>query len=507
MLKESLRHPLENPGGGVHTGEAVIGFSTLRPPSRARSVTLALVGPALAIGIGLVIDRRSLVGATSLCLLAVVAAAAYGGRWSGSAASGIAFLGLNFFFTEPYHTFTVARPADLVALFVFLIVSVLVGALLSRALEERERAQRRVAEAHFLDRITSRLISGEKIEDALQAFAHDLNDMLRLDRCEITLVGRAAPIAAGADRPPSQAVSVDLGVGAALGTLSAWRASGDPLGAVERSFLQALAAQAALAMQRAALDDEVHRALIASEASTLRAALFSSVTHDLRTPLASITASASGLLDASVTYTSVQREEMLRTILEEADRLNRIVGNLLDLARMRSGALIPAREPVWIGDLVNAVLTRMRRRLEGLDVRVSLRPDLPAVIGDAMHLDQALTNILENAARFSPTGGEIAITAARWHGGVQIRVADRGPGIAPEDRIQVFEEFFRKDAGSGRGGTGLGLAIARAVVVAHGGRIWVEAAPGGGAQIVLELPRTSETAIPTLPPPRRQAAR
>lgn len=473
-------------------------FSSLRPPSRARALALAILGPAAAIGLGLALDRRSLVGGTSLCLLAVVIAAAYGGRRSGTAASIVAFLGLNFFFTEPYHTFSVHRLADLIALFVFLVVSVVVGALLSRAIEERERAQRRVAEASFLDRITTRLVSGERIDAALGAFAHDLVEMFDLARCDVRLAERNEPIVADSrdtgdlDGPR---LEVPLGAGSALGSLTAVRSKGGAeFGSVERSFLQALAAQAALALQRAALDDEVHRTRLDSEAATLRAALFSSVTHDLRTPLASIKASASGLLDGSAAYTEDQRMEMLRTVVEEADRLNRIVANLLDLARMRAGALTPMREAVWIQDLINAVLARMRRKLEGFQVRVQVRTDVPAVHGDAMQIDQVLTNILENSARFAPAGGEILITGALRHGNVQVRIADRGPGIEVSERERVFEEFYRKDSGPGRGGTGLGLAIARAIVLAHGGRIWVEGTPGGGASIVFELPKAQDIA-------------
>jgi len=467
-------------------------FRSLRPPSTSRSVALALLGPGVAFGLGLLIDRRSLVGATSLCLLAVVVAAAFAGRRSGFAASIVAFLGLNFFFTEPYHTLSVRRGADVIALFVFLIVSVLVGTLLARALEEREKAERRVAEAAFLDRITARLISGEGLEKAMGEFARDLVAMFELLRCEIRSADGGAPVVAVSPDAPDAArdgprLEVPLGTGD--GSLVALRVEGAPaFGAAERSFIQALAGQAGLALERGALDAEVRDARVDAEANRLRAALFSSVTHDLRTPLASIKASASGLLDPSVAYTPAQRDEVLATIVEESDRLNRLVANLMDLARMRAGALVPSREPVWIGDLLNAVLARMRRRLDSFTVRVNIRPDVPPVSADPMQLDQVLTNILENSARFSAEGGEIAITAARWHGTVQLRVADRGPGIPAEDRERVFEEFYRSDAGAGRGGSGLGLAIARAIVVAHGGRIWIEGAAGPGSVVAFELP-------------------
>lgn len=467
-------------------------FRSLRPPSIARSVALALVGPGIAIGLGLAIDRRSLVGATSLCMLAVVTATAFGGRRSGLAASVVAFLSLNFFFTEPYHTFTVHRLADLIALFVFLLVTVIVGALLSRAIEEREFAQRRFTEAQFLDRITAELISGERIENVMGEFARSLIAMFDLARCEIHLRNEAQPIVAAstaADHPSGPRFEASLGPQSAQGSLIAVRPPGAPdFGSTERKFLQALSSQAALALQRAALDQEVSRTRVEAETSRLRAALFSSVTHDLRTPLASIKASASGLLDTEVAYTPAQRNEMLQTIVEESDRLNRIVANLLDLARMRAGALGPSRQDVWVQDLVNAVLARMRRVLEGFAVRVNLRPDLPAVHADPMQIDQVLTNILENAVRFSPAGSELAISAARWQDGVQVRVADRGPGIPDDERARIFDEFYSRDAGRGRGGTGLGLAIARAIVLAHGGRIWAEGAPGGGAAVIFELP-------------------
>jgi len=471
---------------------------SLRPPSTTRAVAFALLGPGVAFGLGLLIDRRSLVGATSLCLFAVLVAATLGGRRSGLAASVVAFLGLNFFFTPPYHRFAVERGADVIALFVFLAVSVIVGTLLTLAIEERARAERRVAEARFLDRITARLISGGKLEEALGEFGRDLVALFGLARCEIVPGEGAAAIVAVAPGPASPGTTapptaeepaLSLPLGAGGGSILAVRPAGGPaFGTSERNFLQSLAGQATLALERATLDLEVRTARVEAESNRLRAALFSSVTHDLRTPLASIKASASGLLDPSVAYTPGQRDEVLRTIVEESDRLNRLVANLMDLARMRAGVLDPAREPVWIGDLLNAVLARMRRRLEGFTVRVNVRPDVPPVSADPMQVDQVLTNVLENAARFSPPHGEIAITAARWQGMVQLRVADRGPGIPSEDRERVFEEFYRRDAGAGRGGTGLGLAIARAIVSAHGGRIWVEGTAGPGTVVVVELP-------------------
>src|SRR5207253_2443728 len=252
--------------------------------------------------------------------------------------------------------------------------------------------------------------------------------------------------------------------------------------------LNTFAAQLALALERARLGEAASEARLEAEASRVRAALFSSVTHDLRTPLASITASASSLLEEGVPFSDEQRRELLQTILEESERLNRLVANLMDLSRLRAGAMAPAKEPVLLEDLIGSVVRRLAHLLGQHPVRVRVREAVPPVPVDVVQMDQVLTNLLENAVRYSPQGAEITISAVRWQNMVEIRVADRGPGIAPEERTRVFEEFYRKDVDGRRGGTGLGLAIARAVLVAHGGFIGIEETPGGGTTVVLTLP-------------------
>ena len=253
-------------------------------------------------------------------------------------------------------------------------------------------------------------------------------------------------------------------------------------------MLNAFAAQLSLALERARLGEEAAGARVEAEASRIRAALFSSVTHDLRTPLASIMASASSLLEQGVPFSEEQRHELLQTILEEADRLNRLVANLMDLSRLRAGALTPTVEPVPLEDIISSVTRRLAPALAGREVRVLIREDVPAVPVDVVQMDQVLTNLIENAVRYTPKGTPIGIAAARWHGMVEIRVSDRGPGIPAEARAKVFQEFYREDVEGRRSGTGLGLAIANAIVTAHGGSMGVEDTPGGGATIWLHLP-------------------
>jgi two-component system sensor histidine kinase KdpD len=271
-----------------------------------------------------------------------------------------------------------------------------------------------------------------------------------------------------------------------LGTLAAVPPAGvEALPDEDARLLGSAARQLAIVLERAALDAQVQGARMVAEANQVRAALFSSVTHDLRTPLASIKAGVTSLLQDDGALDERQRRDLLSTVLEETDRLNRLLGNLLELARVRAGALVPAKEPTAVDEVVESVLHRLAPSLRRVRVRTILR-DTPEVPVDPIQLDQVLTNLIENAARHSPPGGEVVVSVSPWQRSVQVRVADQGPGIPPEDRERVFEAFYRRDdAGHG---SGLGLAIARAIVQAHGGRIWVEGTPSGGAAVVFELP-------------------
>ncbi|MGZ4190489.1 MAG: sensor histidine kinase, partial [Actinomycetota bacterium] len=457
--------------------------------SPARIVAVAVIGPGIATGVALAAQSIGAVGAASLYLLAVVAVAAAGGVWGGIAAAIFSFLGLNYFFTEPKHTFAVDKLGDVVALLVFLGVAAIVGALFARAVLERARAERRENETRLLNSISNRLLRGGSLQDALDELARLALEMFDLHRCIVDARGPGGRLRAVAEQPttqPGERVEVPIAAGAdELGTIVIERPTEAPaLAPHERGLLTALASQAALALERARLDAEARRARLEAETSQVRAALFSSVTHDLRTPLASIKAGVTSLLEQGVVYDAVQQRDLLGAMLEETDRLNRLVGNLLHLARIRAGALVPSKQLVPFDDVVEAVLTRMKNVLGPFTVRTMIRADAPAIWMDPIQMDQVLTNILENAVRYSPAGGEILIAVAPWQDGVQVRIADQGPGIAPQEREHMFEAFVR---GSG-GGTGLGLSIARAVVIAHDGKIWAEGTPAGGTTIVFQLP-------------------
>jgi two-component system sensor histidine kinase KdpD len=275
-----------------------------------------------------------------------------------------------------------------------------------------------------------------------------------------------------------------------FGTLRVERPAGRrPLGSHEQLLLEAASKQATAALDRARLDARARLAQLEAETNQLRAAMFSSVTHDFRTPLASIKAGVTSLLDESVEHDPTQEQELLTTILEETDRLNRLVGNILDLARIRAGALTPVRHEAGLDEIAEVVVARLAPRLEGVRIVLEIAEDVPSVAVDEMQLDQVMTNLLENAARHSPAAGEIRLCVEPAGDRVAVRVTDAGPGVPVEDRERIFEAFYRGTSIPDSPGTGLGLAIANAIVTAHGGRIWVEDAPsGGGAVFAFEIP-------------------
>jgi two-component system, OmpR family, sensor histidine kinase KdpD len=476
-------------------------FHPVRPASVTRIVSTAVGFPAIATALAFAINRSSGVTAVSLYLLAVVLAAAIAGVWGGLFAAALSLAGYVFFFTAPRFTFRVAAVEDVVAAIVLLLVALVVGFLVARVLDERERTEHRERDARLLGYLATKLLSGEQLPRVLDDFAQALLDPFDLSRCEVVAMLDGQELHAGAIRPgaaqeagPIETVAITIGE-TPLGTVRAVRRPGaHAFTTTERTLLEATAKQAALAIERARLDMRVRGAQIDAETNQLRAALFSSVTHDLRTPLASIKASVTSLLSESAVHEIAQQRDLLTTVLEETDRLNRVVGNLMDLAKIRAGALEPAREPAAVDELVQTVVARMHAQLVGVQVRFVIRPDLPDVFVDPVQIDQVLTNLLENAALHSPPGGEVVISAAPFRDMIQVRVADRGSGIAVDERERVFEAFYRGDAAPERPGSGLGLAIARAIVVGHGGRIWVEGAPGGGTVVVFELPEWEERA-------------
>jgi two-component system sensor histidine kinase KdpD len=264
-----------------------------------------------------------------------------------------------------------------------------------------------------------------------------------------------------------------------------------------RAARDAVEAQLALAMERAELAEETQKARREVEVEQLRSSLLSSVSHDLRTPLAVITGAASTLLESPSSVDEATRRELVQTILEESERLNRLIRNLLDMTRLESGAVKVNKEWLPLEEVVGAVLNRSEPRLKTRDVRTKLPDDLPLVPFDAVLIDVVLTNLLENAMKYG--ADPIEINATLLPAELVVEVSDRGPGLPPGEEARVFEKFQRAASDAEATGVGLGLAICRAIVAAHGGRIWAENRPGGGASFRFALPIEGEA--PKLAPP------
>jgi two-component system sensor histidine kinase KdpD len=260
----------------------------------------------------------------------------------------------------------------------------------------------------------------------------------------------------------------------------------------ERRLLDAFATQMAAALERARLAEEAQRVRVESERERLRSALLSSVSHDLRTPLAAIEGAATTLLDRQASLDDAVRRDLLDTIREEAERLNRRVRNLLDMTRLDAGAVAVSKEWQPLEEVVGAALTQLEDRLAGREVRTQLGDRLQLVPLDAVLIEQVLVNLLENALKYSAGQGPLEIRASAGEREVVVEVADHGPGLPPGEEERIFERFHRAAGHGGPGGVGLGLAICRAIVAAHGGRIWAENRSGGGAAFKFTLPLEGE---------------
>jgi len=271
----------------------------------------------------------------------------------------------------------------------------------------------------------------------------------------------------------------------------------------QRRQVDAFAAQMALALERAQLAEETEKARREVETEQLRSSLLSSVSHDLRTPLAVITGAASTLVEGPGSIDQATRQDLTKTILEEAERLNRLIRNLLDMTRLESGAITVKKEWLPLEEVVGAALNRLEARLSGRDVRVELPAGLPLVPFDAVLIELVFVNLLENAVKYG--SGPIDIVVLPMPSEVLIEVEDRGPGVPAGEEQRVFEKFHRALHEGSPGGVGLGLAICRAIVFAHGGRIWVQNREGGGASFRFALPVEGEP--PKLPLPEVVEAR
>jgi two-component system sensor histidine kinase KdpD len=486
---------------------------------------------ALATALGKAIDASITVPNVSLVFVVpVLVAAARHGLVPSLWVAGLSVLAFNFFFLPPLYEFTIADPANAVALVLFMFVAIAASALAARTRSQTEAARREARTTAELYAFSRKIAGVIELYDLLWIV---VTHLARLLNAEVVILmpekdpgdGKLAPRAAfppdsefsdadlaaarwswDADHPTGRGTDTLPGGRWLFVPISTSRAgvgvigvlplkAGHELSASERRLLEAVGNQAAVAIERLTLAEDIDQARLGAERERLRSAMLTSVSHDLRTPLASIIGALSSLRSYRDRYDEQTRDELLGTALSEAERLDRFVSNLLDMTRLDAGAIAPKREAVDAGDLVSTALRRAMPLLKDKVVVPSVPPGLPPLSLDFVLAEQVLFNLLDNAAKYSPAGGRIEVEARPVAGAVEIVVRDEGPGIPAEALDRLFHKFYRADAGDRqRAGTGLGLAIAKGFVEALGGTIAARNRPDhsgtghSGAEFIVRYP-------------------
>lgn len=448
---------------------------------RPYAATVLLVAAATVLGKTFL----SSVAPTNQVMLYLLAVVISGLRWGQGAtvlASVLGVVAFDVFFVPPLYHLSVHDAEFIITFVALLIVALAIGTLTGRLRDHAAKLQAREAETAALYAFTRRMVAaGDPSEVAEDAVDH-LQETFRRN---VSLRLKSG-IATGT--PPEHGLQIPIRTpNGEVGLLTV--ADGDLLDPAQRRLLEALSDQIAVAMERVQLAEDARKAELLMEAEKLHDALLHSISHALRTPLASIIGSLSSLLDpGQARLDAAARMDLVQTAREEAERLNGLVGNLLDMTRLEAGRLKLLIDRYDLADVIGAALEQAERSLRGRPVTVDLPDDLPLVPLDQALIVQVLVNLLNNAAKYSPPGSPIDILIREHKEMVQVAVADRGIGIPEQDLERVFEKFYRADRPGSPFGTGLGLAIGKGIIEAHHGRIWAEAREGAGTIVTFALP-------------------
>ena len=537
--------------GGQSPSEIVIGY------------VVAVVGVATMTGaISLIPDHARISNISSLYLVVVLAVAAVFGGGPAIAASILAFLSFDWFFTRPIGDLKVTDPDEWLALILFLLTAVVTSQLAAAQRRRAAEAQRREREAIVLANISSVIARQADPARFIPDIAEALVGELGLAGVAVLVPSEANGWRAVAEwgvgmpeSPTDRAVadwvlrngqSVGLGgnrrrwrsLGPRPDTVEGlkpvwpsgdWRAeyvqirgSARPVGVLrvlqarqapgmtmeQKRLLDVTGQQIGIALERARLQDEAAEAAVLRRADEMKSALLSSVSHDLRTPLALIKAAAGSLRQRDAEWSVEECADFAQAIEQDVDRLDRIVGNLLDASQIETGTLVPDRQYYPLASLVDDVLGRLGPLLATHSLSVDVPEDLPPIPIDYVAIDRVLSNLLENVERHTPSETAIAISARLVGAAVVVTVADAGPGIPAAVLPRIFDKFYRgpRLAGQARQGSGLGLAVVKGLVEAHQGEIWVENRPEGGAAFSFSLPVTWELAVGSRESENRNAA-
>jgi two-component system sensor histidine kinase KdpD len=503
-------------------GKASVQTATRPEPFNPRPYLMALVISAIGLAAGELINAfLGLENVDLVFLTAVVAVAVRYGLWPSLLASVAASLCYNFFFLPPIYTFTITDPTNIAAFFFFMLIAILVSNVAARVRTQADTALGRIKTTEQLYAFSRKLAGTATLDDVLWATAYQTALMLKvrvvlllpedgvltvkagyppedqLDKADLAAANWAwsndRSAGRGSDTLPG-AKRLFLPMRTGRGSIGVIGIDNDRTGPLltpdQRRLLDALVDQGALAIERVLLVEDMDRVKRTVESERLRSALLTSISHDLKTPLASVLGAASTMRDLASGLSDQQKLDLLATVIDESERLNRFIANLLDMTKLESGAIVPNTALHDIGEIIGSALRRASKILERHKVQLALAADLPMLQLDAVLFEQVLFNLLDNAAKYSPQGTTVSIKSQRERGFVSLQVADEGEGIPPAELESVFDKFYRvQKADHIRPGTGLGLAISRGFVEAMQGRISAaNRTDRSGAVLTVRLP-------------------
>jgi two-component system sensor histidine kinase KdpD len=492
---------------------ATIPAKSVRTATRSEAIMwrgylLSVLALAGTIGVAWVINAFSAQALGSLgmiFLVPVLVSAVFFGRRTALITALLSVMAYNFFFLPPLYTFTISDPNNWLSFGVLLFVALIAGNLAARVRAQADLAAARATAMTELYRFTGKLAGIARLDDILWAASFQIASMLKtnvvillpnrdtkspevragyppedeLDAQDLAAAawswGHGQPAGRNAETlPGAKRLFLPMRTGEGVVGVAGLQRKDDHTMFTpdERRLLDALLDQTALAIERSTLVERADEAQVLAEADKLRVAMLTSLSHDLRTPLASILGAATTLIAGRNLYDGKQTDELLATIREEAERLDRFVGNLLDMSRLEAGVLGAKPESVDVTDLVETAAKRISRRMAGHRLVLDFPPDLPPVSADPLLLEQALFNLLDNAVKYAGAGTELRVEARQLENRIVVTVADEGPGIPPEALAHIFDKFYRaKDADRRVAGTGLGLAVARGFAESFGGSL------------------------------------
>jgi two-component system sensor histidine kinase KdpD len=495
--------------------------------TKQRNVWIGYIQALLAIGIatlaGIGVESLVTINAENivmLYLLAVVVIALRFGNRAAILASGGSIIAFNFFFIEPRYTLHVAEAQYLLTFSGLFIVGLVIASLAARARQQTEAAERREQQTAALYAFTRELSATVNLDETIRSISHHLQQTLQAEIAIFLAQKNSVTVAlltehyqlnerewetiqwvhrqgkpAGRDKvhyPYNIGYYLPLQTVHQLGVLGIQAAT--VLTDEQQQLAQAFAAQAALAIDAALLAEQAQQAQLLKEKERLQSTLLNSISHDLRTPLVSITGALSSLREDSSVLNTDDRRDLLDGAYDEAQRLNRLVGNLLEMSRLQSGALRLKREPYDVQEIIGVARTQIQERSKKRPIHVQIANDVPLVSVDLVLFAQVMVNLLDNALKYSPDGSVIEIAAnAIANDNVCITVCDRGIGIPEADLPNIFQKFYRSSNTGGRGGTGLGLSICDGIIAAHNGTIEIENRAGGGTCVTITVPAVKLT--------------